>query len=438
MSRIVAIVGRPNVGKSTLFNRLTGEFKAIVDDYSGVTRDRHYGMSDWNGIDFTVIDTGGFVPESSDVFESAIREQVHIAIQEASVLIFMVDVQTDVNPMDEEFAQILRRSKKPVVLCVNKVDNDRLRMETSVFYSLGFDHYHEISATNGGGTGELLDEVVEFLKEEAPNSEENTLADLPRIAIVGRPNVGKSSLINALLGKDRNIVTEIAGTTRDSIDTHYNAFGKEFVLIDTAGIRKKSKVHENIEFYSVMRSLRALENADIVVLVVDATQGLESQDLNLFWMAQRQGKGIIILVNKWDLVEKDTNTHIEYSKVIKDTISPFVDVPILYISALNKQRIFQAMETIMQVYENLTYRIPTHKLNDFLLPIIEAYPPPSKKGKFVRIKFVTQLPSKRIAFALFCNLPQYVADSYSRFLENKLRESFPFSGIPISLFFRKK
>ena len=438
MSRIVAIVGRPNVGKSTLFNRLTGEFKAIVDDYSGVTRDRHYGMSDWNGIDFTVIDTGGFVPESSDVFELAIRDQVHIAIDEATVLIFMVDVQSDVNPMDEEFAQILRRSKKPVVLCVNKVDNDRLRMETSVFYSLGFDHYHEISATNGGGTGELLDEVVEFLKEEAPNTEEDTLANLPRIAIVGRPNVGKSSLINALLGKDRNIVTEIAGTTRDSIDTHYNAFGKEFVLIDTAGIRKKSKVHENIEFYSVMRSLRALENADIVVLVIDATQGLESQDLNLFWMAQRQGKGIIILVNKWDLVEKDTNTHIEYSKVIKESISPFVDVPILYISALNKQRIFQAMETIMQVYENLTYRIPTHKLNDFLLPIIEAYPPPSKKGKFVRIKFVTQLPSKRIAFALFCNLPQYVADSYSRFLENKLRESFPFSGIPISLFFRKK
>jgi len=438
MSRIVAIVCRPNVGKSTLFNRLTGEFKAIVDDYSGVTRDRHYGMSDWNGIDFTVIDTGGFVPESSDVFESAIRDQVHIAIEEATVLIFMVDVQSDVNPMDEEFAQILRRSKKPVVLCVNKVDNDRLRMETSVFYSLGFDHYHEISATNGGGTGELLDEVVEFLKEEAPNTEEDTLTNLPRIAIVGRPNVGKSSLINALLGKDRNIVTEIAGTTRDSIDTHYNAFGKEFVLIDTAGICKKSKVHENIEFYSVMRSLRALENADIVVLVIDATQGLESQDLNLFWMAQRQGKGIIILVNKWDLVEKDTNTHIEYSKVIKESISPFVDVPILYISALNKQRIFQAMETIMQVYENLTYRIPTHKLNDFLLPIIEAYPPPSKKGKFVRIKFVTQLPSKRIAFALFCNLPQYVADSYSRFLENKLRESFPFSGIPISLFFRKK
>ncbi len=314
------------MGKSTLFNRLTGEFKAIVDDYSGVTRDRHYGMSDWNGIDFTVIDTGGYVPESSDVFESAIRDQVLIAIEEASVLIFMVDVQGDLNPMDEDFAQILRKSKKPVVLCVNKVDNDRLRMETSVFYALGFDHYHEISATNGGGTGELLDEVVEYLKQEAPNTEEDKHADLPKIAIVGRPNVGKSSLINALLGKDRNIVTEIAGTTRDSIDTHYNAFGKEFILVDTAGIRKKSKVHENIEFYSVMRSLRALENADIVVLVIDATQGLESQDLNLFWMAQRQGKGIIILVNKWDLVEKDTNTHIEYSKIIKDSISPFVDV----------------------------------------------------------------------------------------------------------------
>lgn len=438
MSRIVAIVGRPNVGKSTLFNRLTGEFKAIVDDFSGVTRDRHYGMSDWNGIEFTVIDTGGFVPESEDVFETAIRDQVHIAIEEANVLIFMVDVQTDLHPLDEEFAQVLRRSRKPVVLCVNKVDNDRLRMETSVFYSLGFDHYHEVSATNGGGTGELLDEVVEFLKNEEPNEENDVTADLPRIAIVGRPNVGKSSLINALLGRDRNIVTDIAGTTRDSIDTHYKAFGKEFLLVDTAGIRKKSKVHENIEFYSVMRSLRALENADIVVIVVDATQGMESQDLNLFWLAQRQGKGIVILVNKWDLVEKETNTHLDYTNIIKESISPFVDVPILYISALTKQRIFQAMETIMEVYDNLSIKIPTHKLNDFLLPIIEAYPPPSKKGKFVKIKFVTQLPSKRVAFALFCNLPQYVADSYSRFLENKLRESFPLKGIPISLFFRKK
>lgn len=436
MSRIVAIVGRPNVGKSTLFNRLTGEFKAIVDDYSGVTRDRHYGFSDWNGIDFTVIDTGGFVPESSDTFEAAIRDQVHIAIEEAAVLIFVVDVQTDVNPLDEDFAHILRKSKKPVVLCVNKVDNDRLRMETSSFYRLGFDHFHEVSSANGSGTGDLLDEVVEYLKDEEPDQEH--IADLPRIAIVGRPNVGKSSLINALIGEDRNIVTNIAGTTRDSIDTKYKAYGKEFVLIDTAGIRRKSKVNENIEFYSVMRSLRALENADVVVLVLDATLGMESQDLNLFWMAHRQGKGIVILVNKWDLVEKDSNTHLEYTENIRKEIAPFVDVPIMYVSALTKQRVFQGMETILQVYENLSLKIPTRALNDYLLPIMEATPPPSKKGKFVKIKYVTQLPSKRVAFALFCNLPQYVAESYTRFLENKMREKFPLSGVPISLFYRKK
>ncbi|MCX8484597.1 MAG: hypothetical protein RLZZ146_1171 [Bacteroidota bacterium] len=436
MSRIVAIVGRPNVGKSTLFNRLTGEFKAIVDDYSGVTRDRHYGFSDWNGIDFTVIDTGGFVPESSDTFEAAIRDQVHIAIEEAAVLIFVVDVQTDVNPLDEDFAHILRKSKKPVVLCVNKVDNDRLRMETSSFYRLGFDHFHEVSSANGSGTGDLLDEVVEYLKDEEPDQEH--IADLPRIAIVGRPNVGKSSLINALIGEDRNIVTNIAGTTRDSIDTKYKAYGKEFVLIDTAGIRRKSKVNENIEFYSVMRSLRALENADVVVLVLDATLGMESQDLNLFWMAHRQGKGIVILVNKWDLVEKESNTHLEYTENIRKEIAPFVDVPIMYVSALTKQRVFQGMETILQVYENLSLKIPTRALNDYLLPIMEATPPPSKKGKFVKIKYVTQLPSKRVAFALFCNLPQYVAESYTRFLENKMREKFPLSGVPISLFYRKK
>lgn len=436
MSRIVAIVGRPNVGKSTLFNRLTGEFKAIVDDYSGVTRDRHYGFSDWNGIDFTVIDTGGFVPASSDTFEAAIRDQVHIAIEEAAVLIFVVDVQTDVNPLDEDFAHILRKSKKPVVLCVNKVDNDRLRMETSSFYRLGFDHFHEVSSANGSGTGDLLDEVVEYLKDEEPDQEH--IADLPRIAIVGRPNVGKSSLINALIGEDRNIVTNIAGTTRDSIDTKYKAYGKEFVLIDTAGIRRKSKVNENIEFYSVMRSLRALENADVVVLVLDATLGMESQDLNLFWMAHRQGKGIVILVNKWDLVEKESNTHLEYTENIRKEIAPFVDVPIMYVSALTKQRVFQGMETILQVYENLSLKIPTRALNDYLLPIMEATPPPSKKGKFVKIKYVTQLPSKRVAFALFCNLPQYVAESYTRFLENKMREKFPLSGVPISLFYRKK
>jgi len=436
MSRIVAIVGRPNVGKSTLFNRLTGEFKAIVDDYSGVTRDRHYGFSDWNGIDFTVIDTGGFVPESSDTFEAAIRDQVHIAIQEAAVLIFVVDVQTDVNPLDEDFAHILRKSKKPVVLCVNKVDNDRLRMETSSFYKLGFDHFHEVSSANGSGTGELLDEVAMFLKDEEPDQQ--NIEGLPRIAIVGRPNVGKSSLINALIGEDRNIVTSIAGTTRDSIDTRYKAYGKEFVLVDTAGIRRKSKVSENIEFYSVMRSLRALENADIVVLVLDATLGMESQDLTLFWMAHRQGKGVVILVNKWDLVEKESNTHLDYTENIRKEIAPFTDVPVMYVSALTKQRVFQGMETVLQVYENLSIKIPTRALNDYILPIMEATPPPSKKGKFVKIKYVTQLPSKRVAFALFCNLPQYVAESYTRFLENKMREKFPLTGVPISLFYRKK
>jgi GTPase len=436
MSRIVAIVGRPNVGKSTLFNRLTGERKAIVDDFSGVTRDRHYGRSDWNGIDFTVIDTGGFVPLSSDIFESAIREQVHIAIEEASVIIFVVDVQTDVNPLDEEFAKILRRSKKPVLLCVNKVDNDKLRLESSAFYTLGFDTLYEVSSANGSGTGELLDSVVEYLKNEQPL--DDSLLDLPRIAIVGRPNVGKSSLINSLMGEARNIVTEIAGTTRDSLDTVYKAYGKEVILVDTAGIRRKSKVSENIEFYSVMRSLRALENADIVVLVIDATQGLESQDQNLFWMAHRLGKGVVILVNKWDLVEKETNTHLEFTAHIHSQIAPFVDVPILFISALTKQRLFQSMETILEVYDNLTQKIPTRKLNDYLLPIMENTPPPSRKGKFVKIKYVTQLPSKRMAFALFCNLPQYVAESYTRFVENKMREAFPLKGIPISLFYRKK
>jgi GTPase len=435
MSRIVAIVGRPNVGKSTLFNRLTGERKAIVDDVSGVTRDRHYGTSDWNGVDFTVIDTGGFVPQSSDIFEAAIREQVHIAIDEADVLLFVVDVMSDVHPLDEEFSLILRKSKKPVVLVINKVDNDRLSLESSVFYSLGFNEFFEISANTGSGTGELLDKVTAILKELPPDNKDQ---DLPRIAIVGRPNVGKSSLINALTGIDRNIVTDIAGTTRDSIDTPYKAFGKEFILTDTAGIRRKSKVSENIEFYSVMRSLRALENSDVVVLILDATLGIEAQDLNLFWMAHRQGKGIVVLVNKWDLVEKETNTHVTFAEDIRGRTSPFIDFPIIFISAHSKQRIFQAMETILDVYEHLTFKCSTPELNNYILPIMETNPPPSTKGKSVKIKYVTQLRTKRVAFVFFCNLPQYVPDSYARFLENKLREHYNLTGIPVSVFFRKK
>ncbi|MDG1097864.1 MAG: ribosome biogenesis GTPase Der [Bacteroidia bacterium] len=435
-NRIVAIVGRPNVGKSTLFNRLTGRRKAIVDDHSGVTRDRHYGVSDWNGMDFTVIDTGGFVPDSTDIFEKAIREQVHIAMEEASVLLFVVDAISEIHPLDQEFANILRRTKKPVILVVNKVDNDTLRFQSSTFYQLGFDELFDISSASGAGTGELLDKVVEELKELKPF--EDTTSHLPKIAIVGRPNVGKSSFINALIGEDRNIVTDIAGTTRDSIDTVYNAYGKELVLVDTAGIRKKSKVHENIEFYSVMRSVKALENSDVVVILLDAELGMESQDLNLFWLAHRQGKGIVVLVNKWDLVEKQTNTHKDVEDFIREKTAPFVDYPIMFISALNKQRIFQAMETIMKVHDNMTIKISTNKLNNYLLPIIETTPPPSRKGKFVRIKYITQLPTKKVSFALFCNLPQYVAESYTRFLENQLREEFDFNGIPITLFFRKK
>ncbi len=435
-NRIVAIVGRPNVGKSTLFNRLTGRRKAIVDDHSGVTRDRHYGVSDWNGMDFTVIDTGGFVPDSTDIFEKAIREQVHIAMEEASVLLFVVDAISEIHPLDQEFANILRRTKKPVILVVNKVDNDTLRFQSSTFYQLGFDELFDISSASGAGTGELLDKVVEELKELKPF--EDTTSHLPKIAIVGRPNVGKSSFINALIGEDRNIVTDIAGTTRDSIDTVYNAYGKELVLVDTAGIRKKSKVHENIEFYSVMRSVKALENSDVVVILLDAELGMESQDLNLFWLAHRQGKGIVVLVNKWDLVEKQTNTHKDVEDFIREKTAPFVDYPIMFISALNKQRIFQAVETIMKVHDNMTIKISTNKLNNYLLPIIETTPPPSRKGKFVRIKYITQLPTKKVSFALFCNLPQYVAESYTRFLENQLREEFDFNGIPITLFFRKK
>jgi len=434
MSGIVAIVGRPNVGKSTLFNRLLGERKAIVDDMSGVTRDRHYGKGEWLGREFTVIDTGGYVPRSSDIFEESIRAQVEIAIEEADVLLFVVDVVTDITDLDEEFARILRRSEKPVLLVVNKADNHERLMESNVFYSLGFEHLFPISAMSGSGSGELLDELVKQL----PDPQEEEDLELPRIALIGRPNVGKSSLCNALLGFDRTLVTEIAGTTRDTIDTHYNAFGKEFILVDTAGIRKKGKVHDDVEFYSVMRSINAVEKSDVCLLLIDAQQGMEAQDVNLFRLAQRNAKGIVILVNKWDLVEKDHKSTAKFTDHIHSKIAPFTDVPVIFISALTKQRIHKAIETAIEVYDNTQKRVSTSKLNDVMLPIIQEKPPPSKKGKYIKIKYITQLKSKKVAFAFFCNLPQYVMESYARFLENQIREHFDFEGVPISIYFRKK
>jgi len=434
MSGIVAIVGRPNVGKSTLFNRLLGERKAIVDDMSGVTRDRHYGKGEWLGREFTVIDTGGYVPRSSDIFEESIRAQVEIAIEEADVLLFVVDVVTDITDLDEEFARILRRSDKPVLLVVNKADNHERLMESNVFYSLGFEHLFPISAMSGSGSGELLDELIKQL----PDPQEEEELELPRIALIGRPNVGKSSLCNALLGFDRTLVTEIAGTTRDTIDTHYNAFGKEFILVDTAGIRKKGKVHDDVEFYSVMRSINAVEKSDVCLLLIDAQQGMEAQDVNLFRLAQRNAKGIVILVNKWDLVEKDHKSTAKFTDHIHSKIAPFTDVPVIFISALTKQRIHKAIETAIEVYDNTQKRVSTSKLNDVMLPIIQEKPPPSKKGKYIKIKYITQLKSKKVAFAFFCNLPQYVMESYARFLENQIREHFDFEGVPISIYFRKK
>ncbi|RZK49749.1 MAG: ribosome biogenesis GTPase Der [Pedobacter sp.] len=433
MSNIIAIVGRPNVGKSTLFNRLTESRKAIVDDFSGVTRDRHYGKAEWINKEFTVIDTGGYVANSGDVFEAAIREQVLIAIEEASVILFMVDVTTGITDLDDEIAAILRRSKKPVYTVVNKVDNTALENEASIFYSFGLGEIYTISSITGSGTGELLDQAVTHFEDVV--EEENTL---PRITIVGRPNVGKSSLINALIGKERNIVTPIAGTTRDSIHIHYNQFGHEFMFIDTAGLRKKTKVKENIEFYSVMRTIKALEEADVVVLMIDAQEGLESQDVNIFHLAEKNKKGIVILVNKWDLIEKNNKTIKEFEDQIKAKLSPFTDVPIIFISVLNKQRIFKAIETAMEVYENRKKKIPTSKLNDVLLPLIEHYPPPALKGKFIKIKYITQINGVAPMFAFFCNLPQYIKDPYKRFLENKLREHFDFSGVPIQIYFRQK
>lgn len=434
MSGIVAIVGRPNVGKSTLFNRLVGERKAIVDDSSGVTRDRHYGKAEWLDREFTVIDTGGYVTSSDDLFEKNIRSQVEIAIQEADVLLFMVDVTTEITDLDQSFAQVLRRSKKPVLVVVNKTDNFERIHEAAVFYSLGFGELFSVSSLSGQGTGELLDKVLTLL----PEKDELEDIQLPKIALVGRPNVGKSSICNALLGEDRNIVTDIPGTTRDTIHTHYKGFGMDFLLLDTAGIRKKGKVHENIEFYSVMRSIRAIEECDVTVLVLDAKEGMESQDVNLFRLADKNGKGIVILVNKWDLAEKDHKTSKAYEDIIREKIAPFTDVPIIFVSALTKQRIFKAAETAVMVYKNMSKRVPTHKLNEIMLPIIEETPPPAKKGKYIRIKYVTQLKTKRIAFAFFANLPQYVTESYRRFLENRLREQFDFHGVPILVLFKKK
>lgn len=433
MGNIVAIVGRPNVGKSTLFNRLIGERQAIIDDTSGVTRDRQYGSSFWNGKTFTVVDTGGFVLNSEDVFEAAIRSQVQIAIEEADVLLFMVDVTTGITDLDEEVAQMLRRSDKQVFLVVNKADNSQRMLEANEFWSLGFEDTFFLSSLTGSGTGDLLDAVTEHIEEE-PELE----ITIPKFAIVGQPNVGKSSLTNALLGEDRNIVTEIAGTTRDSIHTHYNKFGKEFLLIDTAGIRKKSKVHENLEFYSVMRAIKAIEEADVCLLMIDAQTGMEAQDMSIFRLAQRRNKGVVLLVNKWDLVEKETNTARDYEKELRQRIAPFSDVPILFISAIEKQRIFRAIEIGLEVYENRNRKIKTSQLNEVMLEAIERYPPPSHRGRFVKIKYVTQLPTYYPAFAFFCNNPKHVKDNYRNYLENQLRKNFNFTGVPIGVFFRKK
>lgn len=434
MSAIVAIVGRPNVGKSTFFNRLIKRREAIVDAVSGVTRDRHYGKTDWNGVEFSVIDTGGYLAGGDDTFQKEIDKQVNLAIDEADAIIFMVNVEDGLTGMDESVAALLRKSKKPVFVVVNKVDSNNRRDDAHEFYALGFEHLFSISSINGSGTGDLLDELVKSLPEKELKEEEN----LPRFAVVGRPNAGKSSFINALIGEDRYIVTDIAGTTRDAIDTRYNRFGFEFNLVDTAGIRRKSKVKEDLEFYSVMRSIRAIEHSDVCILMLDATRGFESQDANIFWLAQRNRKGIVILVNKWDLVEKENNTAKAYEAAIRKEIEPFTDVPIIFVSALNKQRIYKAIETAVEVYNNRTKRIPTRQLNEVMLPIIENYPPPAIKGKYVKIKFCTQLPTPMPQFAFFANLPQYVKDPYRRFIENKLRENFDFKGVPIDVYFRQK
>lgn len=434
MSNIVAIVGRPNVGKSTFFNRMVGGRQAIIDDVSGVTRDRQYGESEWNGKYFTVVDTGGFVRDSDDVFEAAIRDQVQIAIEEASVIVFMVDAATGITDLDQQVADMLRPQNKPVILAVNKVDNNTRLLEAQEFWSLGFEDTFFVASISGSGSGDLLDVVVKHLDNEEESTEE-----LPKFAIVGQPNAGKSSFINALIGQDRNIVTNVAGTTRDSLYTVYNKYDKEFILIDTAGLRRKSRVHEDLEFYSVMRAIRALEAADVCFLMIDATLGVQAQDLNIFRLAQRRNKGIVLLFNKWDLVlDKETQTAKEYEDAILERIAPFTDVPIVFISALTKQRISKALDVALQVYENRTRKIPTSQLNKMLEKATERYAPPAYRGKNIKIKYVTQLPTYYPAFAFFCNHPKHIRQPYKNYLENQLRETFELSGVPIGVFFREK
>ena len=440
MSNIVAIVGRPNVGKSTLFNRLVGGRRAITDATEGTTRDRHYGKTDWNGVEFTVIDTGGFTVNSEDIFEREICRQVDIAIGEADAIVFMVDVETGITDLDQSMASILRRQDKPVYLVANKVDNNKRYAEAFEFYSLGLGDPFSVSSITGSGTGELLDAVVAgFKTREGSEAQESGEDDLPRFAIVGRPNVGKSSLTNALLGEERNIVTPLAGTTRDSIDAHYNKFGMEFRLIDTAGLRKKGKVTEDLEFYSVMRAIRSIENCDVAILMIDAAQGVDAQDMNIFQLVVRNKKGCVVVVNKWDTIEeKQTNTAKEFTENIKRKLAPFNDVPIVFTSVTNKQRIFDVLQEAMKVYGNRKRRIPTSELNEFILPIIEHTPPPAVKGKYIKIKYATMLPTQTPSFAFFVNLPQYIRDPYRRFLENKIRAHYDFTGCPIQIYFRQK
>ncbi len=434
MSRIVAIVGRPNVGKSTLFNRLTDSRDAIVDETSGVTRDRNYGTCNWNGIDFSVIDTGGYVENSEDIFEEEINKQVLLAIEESDIILFMVDVTVGIHELDKSVAGMLRKANRKVILVVNKVDNNARLLDANEFYSLGLGNYFALSSINGSGTGDLLDNIVENLPVQIPDE----VPELPRIAIVGRPNVGKSSLVNSLLGEERNIVTPLAGTTRDSIYTRYNKFQHDFLLVDTAGLRKKGKVSEDVEFYSVMRAVRTIENSDICLLLIDGTRGIEAQDLNIISLIQKNSKGLIILVNKWDLIEKENKTSKIIEKEIRNKTAPFTDYPILFISAINKQRIYNVLELIEMVNKNRTRKIPTSDLNEVMLEIVKQIPPPALKGKYVKIKYVTQLPIHTPAFAFFCNLPQYVREPYRRYIENRMREKYEFTGVPIKIFFRKK